>query len=109
MASLSAFQIYYFVAVWLVAALAGVSRCVHNGDYQSFVHCVAVAAMSGFLGFSIIAIIAGNPSQPNFNHMLYLGLSALCGLSGKNQTEFITAARQAVIRAFLSGTTENKT
>ena len=91
------FEVLFFVIVWVVAALAGVSRCIYNGDFQSIHHCAAVASVSGFLGFAVCASVSGNPNQPDFNPTFYVGLSAIIGLSGKNQTELIEIVWRGII------------
>lgn len=83
-------QILYFVFVWSVSAAAGVCRCVHNGDYRSLSHGASVAGVSGFLGFAVVALLCDDYSRDDFNPVYYLGIAAIVGLAGKEQTELIT-------------------
>lgn len=84
------YTICYFATVWLVSALAGTFRTLRNGDFRSIKHLVAIAGVSGFLGFAIVAIFAGDISDPDFNGAFFLGVSALAGLAGKEQTDIIS-------------------
>lgn len=96
------FEVIYFSIVWLVSALAGVSRCIYNGDYKSVGNCVAVACVSGFLGFAVVSFVVGDPGQPDFDPVFYVGLAAIIGLSGKNQTELIEIVWRAIIAKFVT-------
>ncbi len=82
--------IAYFATIWIVAALAGVSRCVHNGNYRSLGHTCSVAGVSGFLGLGVVAMLCGDYFRDDFDTVYYLGVSSVIGLAGKEQTELIT-------------------
>lgn len=92
-------SISYFATVFTVAALAGVFRTVRNGDYRSVSHCIGVAGVSGFLGFGVVALVAGDHSRTDFNPVWYLGVSAIIGLAGKEQNEMISILWQNVMKS----------
>ena len=82
-------QVTYFVSVWLVASLAGISRCVRNGDYKSMAHLISVASVSGFLGLGVVSLIARDYDHDEFNGVFFIGVSAIIGLGGKEQLAMI--------------------
>ena len=83
-------SVYYYAAVFIVGTLAGISRCVRDGHYQSISNVVAVGSVAGFLAFGIVGILCGDVSSPDFNSSYYLGVAAIVGLAGKEQTALIS-------------------
>jgi hypothetical protein len=83
-------EILLFASVFGVAAGAGLTRVIHNGQFVSVGNCIGVAGMAGFLGFTVVAvcpaIVAGCggaiPKQID-EPMLYLGISAGVGILGR--------------------------
>ena len=94
----------YYLFLWFVAAIAGVSRSVHNGDYKDMKHVVAVSFMSGLLAFAVVAISGGRFGDEDFNPVFYLGVASIVGLSGREQTQIISAIWKRII-----GTMDNST
>ena len=94
--------VLYYSCVGAVSALAGVFRCVHNGDFQSVSHCISVAGVSGFLGFGVVALVAGDPGQPDFNFVFYLGIASIIGLAGREQRELISIIWKGTISRLLN-------
>lgn len=84
------FSILYLLVVWLVSALAGASRCIRNGDFESLSHLFAVAGFSGFVGFGVVCLCIGDLNAAVVNKPVYLGISAIVGLAGKEQTMIIS-------------------
>ena len=77
----------YFVlqlfGVFLITALAGVSRCLKNGDFKSVGNLVSVALFSGCLGFGCICLFIKSGDGDNGIHAYHLGIAAIIGLAGK--------------------------
>lgn len=81
--------IFNLVCIFAVAAIAGISRCLRNGDFQSIGHLLAVASFSGCLGFGIVCLLL-NRDDPVANFRTWhLGVSTFAGLAGKEQTALI--------------------
>ena len=96
----------YFGTVWLTAAAAGVSRCVRNGDWQSLTNCAAVFSVSGFLGFAVVAL-ATDHRQSDFSHVYGLGIAAVVGLAGREQTQLISIMWRSLIGKIDAGAVSN--
>ena len=96
-------QVTYFVSVWFVAALAGISRCVRNGDYKSVAHLVAVASVSGFLGLGVVALVAKDYDSTDFNGVFFIGIAAIIGLGGKEQLQMIEMLWKFILGKFSNG------
>jgi len=92
---------WFLLSIWAVSSVAGLFRCLRNGDYQSFRDVCAVALCSGTLGFAIVALIVGDPRDPNFNPIKFFGIAAIIGLAGKEQTIIISALWRAVVGRFI--------
>lgn len=88
----------YYGIVFLVSALAGTSRCIRDGQYRSLFNLCAVAGVSGFLGFAVVAVSADRSSSPDFNGLFYLGVAAIIGLAGKEQTQLINLIWTGVLK-----------
>lgn len=86
----------YFTLVWVTAAWAGVSRCVRNGDWKSFTHCASVFCVSGFLGFAVVALVT-DYRESDFSHIYGLGIAAVIGLAGREQTQLISIVWRSLI------------
>ena len=93
----SSTEIIYFVSTFGVAALAGAFRCLRDDSYRGLGHLCAVAGVSGFLGFSVVALFGERTGDPDFNGVWYLGVAAICGLAGKEQTQLIQMLWKSVL------------
>ena len=87
----------YLVCVFLVAAVAGASRCVRNGDYNSIGNLISVAAFSGMLGFGVVAIMLGDIANGTNRSTLHLGVAAIIGLAGKEQSQIVSRFWQSIL------------
>jgi len=96
----------YYASVFVVGAVAGMSRAWHNGDFRSGTHLASIALFSGLLGFALVAILYGfeyvSQASPR---VLCLGIAAFIGLSGKEQINYIGAINRTIKSKF--GITES--
>lgn len=102
------YELAYHSFVWLVSALAGTSRAVSDGRFQSYSQLLAVAGVSGFLGFAVVGLFAPSFSDPDFNGLFYLGVASLVGLAGKEQTTLISLAWRGILERLFPGSTEKE-
>lgn len=79
----------YWSAVWSVAAVCSVSRCIRDRDFISIGHTCSVGSVGGFLGFAVVTLSGGQYSDAEFNGTFWLGVAAVVGLAGREQTELI--------------------
>ena len=83
------FEIEYLFIVWTVGCLSGVSRCLYDGDHKGTSHAFFVGLFSGFLALAVVATL-GNVGHSDFNPTRWLGVGAIIGLSGREQTDIIS-------------------
>ena len=89
--AISAFEIYFFVAVFTLGFLPALARLAADDVRQSAWHCVGVSALSGFLAFAIVAATFGNPGDDDYKHWLALGVAAALGSAGTQQDKILKA------------------
>lgn len=89
--------IIYYTSVFAVAALAGTFKCVNNGDFRSVSHCISVAGISGAFGFGVVSVVGHDYNHPDFNPVLYLGISTLVGMAGRQQTAILDAILKTLL------------
>jgi len=77
--------VYYYSISFAVFFVAGLSRCVRNGDYHSPFHSVSVGMVSAFLGLAITSIAFGVPEEDQYGYSL--GIGVLVSLAGRELTD----------------------
>lgn len=90
-------ELLFCATIWFLAAICGASRCVRNGSFKSIWHLASVASVSGFTSFTVVAVSGARYSDPDFNHMFWLGIACLVGLAGKEQTKLISVMWQGIL------------
>jgi hypothetical protein len=84
-------EVLYYVAVFVVAFLAGISQTLRDNTWGSFWNGLSVGLCSGFLAFAIVSFLDRPPGSRAGHEFYYLGIAALVGLSGKFQDRIIQA------------------
>ena len=87
--AISAFEIYFFIAVFTLGFLPALARLAADDVRQSAWHCVGVSALSGFLAFAIVAATFGDPADDTYKHWLALGVAAALGSAGTQQDRIL--------------------
>lgn len=78
-------EVVYFVVVWVLAFIAGLSRTVRDHSYERWWDCISIGMVGGFYGFSTITILGYyGPSITTFGWG-YIGLAVAVGSLGKEQ------------------------
>lgn len=78
-------EVVYFVVVWVLAFLAGISRTIRDHTYQRWWDCVSIGMVGGFYGFSVVSILGYyGPDIAAFGWG-YIGLAVVVGSLGKEQ------------------------
>ena len=100
------FEIFYYCGVVALASLAGASRCIYNGNYQSLGHCVSVAALSGILAFGVVVFYGGDIRNAGFDFWRNLGLSVFVGLLGREGLAVVLDGIPMVLKSIAKGRDE---
>lgn len=78
-------EVDYFVVVWVLAFVAGLSRTVRDHNYERWWDSIAIGMVGGFYGFATVAILGYyGPSITAFGWG-YIGLAVVVGSLGKEQ------------------------
>lgn len=93
----------YFAKLSFISGVAGLFRCLHNGDYQGISNCIAVFVVSGLLGASLVALVASDFRGPEFGHLRHIGYAGIIGLLGKEGLIILDASSKTIIGKFISG------
>jgi hypothetical protein len=90
----------YYTCVWVIAAMAGISRA--SGDHRINGICsfFNIGTLSGFTGFAVVSLAIGGTDGHIGREFVYLGISALVGLAGKEQERLI----RFMLKRILGGT-----
>ena len=82
-------EVVYFVVVWLLSFLSGISRTIRDDTYKRWWDCVSIGMVGGFYGFATVTILAYyGPSVATFGWG-YIGLAVVIGSLGKEQDKFM--------------------
>ena len=78
-------EVVYFVVVWVLAFVAGLSRTVRDHNYERWWDCISIGMVGGFYGFATVTILGYyGPSVVTFGWG-YIGLAVVVGSLGKEQ------------------------
>lgn len=78
-------EVVYFVVVWVLAFVAGLSRTIRDHSYERWWDCISIGMAGGFHGFSVVTISGYyGPSIATFGWG-YIGLAVVIGSLGKEQ------------------------
>jgi len=91
---LSREEIGIYAVSWLVAFLASLSRSARDADGVSVIRVLGLGSTSGFFAIGSIGLIWGDPDGAN--PMYLIGLSALVGLTSKEQEKYVQVAFSSV-------------
>lgn len=75
----------FYGAVWLLAFCSSLFVTLGSSDVESTRKCFSIGGISGFLAFSVVAVLCGRVSEPLSGHWYYLGVSSFIGLSANQQ------------------------
>lgn len=82
-------EVVYFVVLWTLAFLAGVSRAARDHNYQRCWDLFSVGAVGGFYAFATVSILSYyGPSIIAFGWG-YLGVAIGVGSLGKEQDKIM--------------------
>ena len=82
-------EVVYYVVVWTLAFVAGLSRTIRDNDYRCWWDCLAIGVVGGFYGFSTVTILGHyGPAIATFGWG-YIGISVAVGSLGKEQDKIM--------------------
>lgn len=82
-------EVVYFIVVWVLAFVSGLSRTVRDHNYERWWDCLAIGVVGGFYGFATVTILGYyGPSIATFGWG-YIGLAVVVGALGKEQDKFM--------------------
>lgn len=88
---------WYYGTCYAVAKGAGLARLLRDRDTKSIGYCVGVGFVSGFFGLAVVSICGGDGILDAGRGWFYLGVAALLGLAGPEQTKYIAAANRMML------------
>ena len=92
------FWIVFFASVFVLASLAGIGRCVFNGDFKSISHLAACGIVSGIVGIGLVAIRIDDISGSSIGIARNLGWGVLIGLIGPEVLVAIKGSAGFIVR-----------
>jgi len=101
-------EILFGTAVFVLGSLAGMSRCVHNGDWESISHTLSVGGVSGFLSYGVVGLVANDVGSAGFETTYYLAIASIVGLAGKEQTRLISMLWRTTLTRLIGRNAEDK-
>jgi len=75
----------FYIISFILYFVAGTSRCIRNGDYQSIPHSISVGMVSACLAIAVTSIVWGRPEQ--VSHGYAVGTGVLIALAGRELTD----------------------
>lgn len=94
----------YYVCVWIVGALAGLSRSLRDDSINTCRNFVGIGCCSGFLGFAVVGVYDWTRGGGGFSLWGGIATSALIGLAGKEQDNLIRLVWKSTIERFFGET-----
>lgn len=101
-------EVVYYVVVWLLAFIAGLSRTIRDNTYERWWNGVAIGFTGGFYGFSVVTILSHyGPSVGSFGWG-YIGLAVVIGSLGKEQDKVMRWVFVKAIEKFTGSIYDDK-
>ena len=101
-------KIALFACAWFLAASAGLCFWSSERKYKSIGHLFSLAAVSGFVGFSVVGYLHSNYGGSNSDVGFLLACAAAAGLSGKSGIQIITLMYSKTLGRLLNEENEDK-
>ncbi len=79
----------FYAFAWSSAFLACLFRSFSDDCYKSFTRSFFISGVSGFVGFSVVAVLVGWSGGGVSGHWSYIAIATLIGLAGKQQDQII--------------------
>lgn len=89
-----------FLAVFVLASMAGVARATRDDDYRHLHQLGSIASFSGFLGVGTIAVFRYVLGLGDSANGLCIGFACIIGLMGKEQDKFLRFIVRTVLKKF---------
>ena len=90
----------FYAAVWCVGACTGMARAGRDRDFRDCRNLISIGVVSGFFAFAVVGIMYRWFGDPGTDEFFFLALSALLGLLGKEQDQWIRHTSALVLRKF---------
>jgi hypothetical protein len=100
-------EVAFYISVYLIGALGGLTRIRYNGEWRGWANFFAVGAIGGGCGFAVVSICIALNVFPGFLPVGWLGISITLGLSGKFTIDLLEAITEGV-RARILGKIDDK-
>lgn len=95
-AGVTLYEIGFYAAVIISAALGGMARTFRDNSYQHLWGLVGICMSSGCLAFGFTAYFVGGNGGASGRELYYVGLAALIGLMGKEQDQVLKWAYRKI-------------